>query len=189
MEMLSGYLEIQAVNHNILKPTTYITDFCILALGDKTTGQLSETVYISCCYKLFYKDLTVSLISMVDKLCRKVSWNFFVWESCDQSCCKWPILSELRLSVRAWIRTCKAGLVQVLIGFVKHSRYSASEMSLTPIIPQCSYRPMSRLSIHTSVQEEQNPSVTVITPWSLSCIVEEMDSETRLLLEDKLPLH
>lgn len=45
------------------------------------------------------------------------------------------ILYELRLSVNAWIRTCKAGLVQVLIGLVKHIRCSDFEMSLTPIIP------------------------------------------------------
>lgn len=46
-----------------------------------------------------------------------------------------PILCELRLSVDAGIRTCKAGLVQVLIGLVKHIRCSDFEMSLTPIIP------------------------------------------------------
>lgn len=56
-------------------------------------------------------------------------------KDCNQSCCKWPILCELRLSVDAWIRTCKAGLVQVLIGLVKHIRCSDFEMSLTPIIP------------------------------------------------------
>ena len=55
-------------------------------------------------------------------------------KNCSQSCCKWPILCELRLSVDAWIRTCKAGLVQVLIGLVKHIRCWDFEMSLTPII-------------------------------------------------------
>ena len=56
-------------------------------------------------------------------------------KNCNQLWCKWPILSELRLSVDARIRTCKAGLVQVLIGLVKHIRCSDFEMSLTPIIP------------------------------------------------------
>lgn len=56
-------------------------------------------------------------------------------KNCNQSWCKWPILCELRLSVDARIRTCKAGLVQVLIGLVKHIRCSDFEMSLTPIIP------------------------------------------------------
>lgn len=46
-----------------------------------------------------------------------------------------PILCELRMSVDAWIRTCKAGLAQVLIGLVKHIRCSDFEMSLNPIIP------------------------------------------------------
>lgn len=57
-------------------------------------------------------------------------------KNCNQSWCKWPILCELRLSVDARIRTCKAGLVQVLIGLVKHIRCSDFEMSLTPIIPR-----------------------------------------------------
>lgn len=47
----------------------------------------------------------------------------------------WPFLCELRMSVDAWIRTCKAGLAQVLIGLVKHIRCSDFEMSLNPIIP------------------------------------------------------
>lgn len=42
---------------------------------------------------------------------------------------------ELRLSVQAWIRTCNAGLVQVLIGLVKHIRFPDVAMSLTLIIP------------------------------------------------------
>ena len=56
-------------------------------------------------------------------------------KDCHQSWYKWPILCELRLSVDARIRMCKAGLVQVLIGLVKHIRCSDFEMSLTPIIP------------------------------------------------------
>lgn len=40
--------------------------------------------------------------------------------NCPQSFCK----CELKLSVDGWIRTCKAGLAQVLIGLVKHIRRS-----------------------------------------------------------------
>ena len=58
----------------------------------------------------------------VHKCVCRCEWFVCVCMSRDQPCCKWPILSELRLSLEAWIRTCKAGLVQVLIGFVKHSR-------------------------------------------------------------------
>lgn len=38
----------------------------------------------------------------------------------NQSGCKWTVLCKLKLSVDGWIRTCKAGLVLVLIGLVKH---------------------------------------------------------------------
>lgn len=38
----------------------------------------------------------------------------------NQSRCKWTVLCKLKLSVDGWIRTCKAGLVLVLIGLVKH---------------------------------------------------------------------
>lgn len=46
-----------------------------------------------------------------------------------------PVLCELCMSVDAWIRTCKAGLAQVLIGLVKHIPRSDFEMSPNPIIP------------------------------------------------------
>lgn len=63
---------------------------------------------------------------MKDRMVERIAFSRGVNES---------IVCELRLSVTAWIRTCKAGLVQVLIGLVKHIRCSDFEMSLTPIIP------------------------------------------------------
>lgn len=102
------------------------------------------------------------------------------------------ILCELRLSVAAWIRTCKAGLVQVLIGLVKHIRCSDFEMSLTPIIPwhySQAYGPPWATCLSTPHWRKKTTSVSEHVITSIKCIVKGRQIDIKVYIEYRTFIH